>query len=124
MSSSFQIPKTQKAAVLHELQGNYRIEKEWPVTQPHELKPGQCLVKMEYTGVCYSDLIIKNRVVAPPDCPFVGGHEGVGVVVAIGEHTQDLVVKIGDRVGLKYIAKVCEMYVSSSSFLMVSTTWS
>jgi propanol-preferring alcohol dehydrogenase len=112
MSSSFQIPKTQRAAVLYELKGDYRIEKDWPVTQPNELKPGQCLVNMQYSGVCHSDIIIKNRDTVPPECPFVGGHEGVGVVVAIGEHTQNSVIKIGDRVGVKYIAKVCEVYVS------------
>lgn len=109
-STSPQIPKTQKAAVLHEPKGDYRIETNWPVTQPNELKPGQCLVKLEYSGVCHSDLHIKNvdwgR--APP-MPLIGGHEGVGTVVAIAEHTNNPAVKVGDRVGLKFIAGVCEM---------------
>ncbi|KAF7777905.1 hypothetical protein Agabi119p4_3977 [Agaricus bisporus var. burnettii] len=125
MSSKLEIPKTQRAAVLYERKGEYRIEKEWPVTQPHELKPGQCLVKMEYTGVCHSDLTIKNRDSAPPNIPLIGGHEGVGVIVAIGEHTQDPIIKIGDRVGLKYIAKICEtceMCRSGKESLCISDT--
>lgn len=42
-----------------------------------------------------------------PPLPLVGGHEGIGRVVAIGEHTENLEVKIGDWVGIKWIAKVC-----------------
>jgi propanol-preferring alcohol dehydrogenase len=104
------IPKTQKAAVLHDVKGDYRIETTWPVTQPDELKPGECLVKLEYSGVCHSDLSIKDAEWGKPLLmPLVGGHEGVGIVVAIGEHTTPLAVKVGDRVGLKYIAAVCEV---------------
>ena len=33
--------------------------------------------------------------------------EGVGIVVAIGEHTQDSPVKLGDRVGIKWLAYSC-----------------
>jgi len=39
--------------------------------------------------------------------PIVLGHEGVGHIVAIGEHTVDSDVKIGDRVGLKWFGKAC-----------------
>ncbi|KAJ3555604.1 hypothetical protein NP233_g12169 [Leucocoprinus birnbaumii] len=106
---SFAIPKTQKAAVLHQAKGDYRIEAEWPVTQPNELKPGECLVKLEYSGVCHTDLHIKDADWGMPGImPLIGGHEGVGVVVAIGEHTVSPAVQIGDRVGLKYIASICE----------------
>jgi len=38
--------------------------------------------------------------------PHVGGHEGVGHVVAIGEHT-NTAVKVGDRVGVKWIMDTC-----------------
>jgi propanol-preferring alcohol dehydrogenase len=107
--TTLQIPKTQKAAVLREVKGEYRIETDWPVTQPNELKPGECLVKLENSGVCHSDLHIKDADWGrSPIIPLVGGHEGVGVVVAIGEHTHNAAVKIGDRVGLKWIAGVCE----------------
>lgn len=104
-----QIPKTQKAAVLHKGGEEYRIEPNWPVTQPNELKPGECLVKLEYSGVCHSDLhIMKGEWGFPPNVPLIGGHEGVGIVVAIGEHTQNSAIKIGDRAGLKWLAGVCD----------------
>ncbi|KAF5349562.1 hypothetical protein D9756_008831 [Leucocoprinus leucothites] len=107
--TTFQIPKTQKAAVLHEINGEYRIETNWPVTQPSELKPGECLVKLEYSGVCHSDLSLKKGEWGlAPKIPLIGGHEGVGVVVAIGEHTKNSAVKVGDRVGVKWIAGICE----------------
>ncbi|KAF5349699.1 hypothetical protein D9756_008832 [Leucocoprinus leucothites] len=108
--TTLQIPKTQKAAVLHEVKGDYHIETDWPVTQPNELKAGECLVKIEYSGVCHSDLHIKDADWGPPGImPLIGGHEAVGVVVSIGEHTRNPAVKIGDRVGLKYIAAICDI---------------
>jgi len=39
--------------------------------------------------------------------PRIGGHEGIGHIVAIAEHTVNSPVKIGDRVGIKWIANVC-----------------
>ncbi|KXN83415.1 Alcohol dehydrogenase 1 [Leucoagaricus sp. SymC.cos] len=93
--TTFHIPKTQKAAVLHEPKGEYHIETSWPVTQPNELKPGECLVKLEWSGVCHSDLSIKNAEWGnPPKIPLIGGHEGVGTVVAIGEHTIHSAVQV------------------------------
>ncbi|KAF9481294.1 mannitol-1-phosphate dehydrogenase [Pholiota conissans] len=105
--ASANIPKTQRAAVLTELSAPYTLTDDHPVTQPSELAPGQCLVKIEYSGVCHSDLHIRNGDWATKaQLPLVGGHEGIGRVVAIGEHS-DSRVKVGDRVGLKWIAKVC-----------------
>jgi propanol-preferring alcohol dehydrogenase len=39
--------------------------------------------------------------------PIVGGHEGVGEIVAIGAHTMQCPVKIGDRVGIKFVVDTC-----------------
>ncbi|KAF8137204.1 chaperonin 10-like protein [Boletus edulis] len=84
------------------------IQHDFPVTQPSELKPGQCLVKMIGTGVCHSDLHI-SRWDWPiePVTPLVGGHEGVGEIVAIAAHTEPSPVKLGQRVGIKWIAYSC-----------------
>jgi len=43
----------------------------------------------------------------PTKTPLIGGHEGVGDIVAIGENTVDSPVKLGDRVGIKWIAYSC-----------------
>lgn len=37
----------------------------------------------------------------------VGGHEGVGVIVKMGPGTQGAAVKVGDRVGVKWVAHIC-----------------
>eukprot|EP00026_Physarum_polycephalum_P007114 Phypoly_transcript_07168.p1 GENE.Phypoly_transcript_07168~~Phypoly_transcript_07168.p1 ORF type:complete len:299 (+),score=56.22 Phypoly_transcript_07168:727-1623(+) len=42
----------------------------------------------------------------PSKLPLIGGHEGAGEIVAIGDHTvTDL--KIGDKVGVKWLADSC-----------------
>lgn len=65
-------------------------------------KQGEVLVKLEYVGICGSDLhyyesgAIGDYVVKPP---FVLGHEPGGVVVETGEGVTHL--KPGDRVALE-----------------------
>ena len=44
---------------------------------------------------------------APTQPGQVGGHEGVGKVVVLGEGTENSNLKIGDRVGIKWMAGVC-----------------
>jgi L-iditol 2-dehydrogenase len=67
-----------------------------------EPKPDEALVKIEYVGICGSDLHyyengrISDFVVKPP---FVLGHESGGVVVETGSGVKHL--KPGDRVALE-----------------------
>ena len=42
-----------------------------------------------------------------PMNPLIGGHEGVGEIVAIGEGGGASPVKVGDRVGIKWLADSC-----------------
>ena len=37
----------------------------------------------------------------------VGGHEGVGKIVKLGAGTESSGLKIGDRVGIKWLASAC-----------------
>lgn len=37
----------------------------------------------------------------------VGGHEGVGSIVKMGPATERSAVKVGDRVGIKWVAAIC-----------------
>jgi propanol-preferring alcohol dehydrogenase len=106
--SHHQIPKTQTAAVLVSHDAPIQIKHDYPVKQPEELAPGECLVKLHCTGVCHTDLHArKGDWPLPSKLPLVGGHEGVGDVVAIGGHTVDSPVKVGDRVGIKWLADSC-----------------
>ena len=70
-----------------------------PIPTP---KDNEVLVKLEYVGICGSDLhyyetgAIGTYVVEPP---FVLGHEPGGVVVEVGKDVKHL--KVGDKVALE-----------------------
>ena len=67
-----------------------------------QIKEDEVLIKLEYVGICGSDLhyyesgAIGDYVVKPP---FVLGHEPGGTVVEVGEKVKNL--KVGDRVALE-----------------------
>lgn len=70
-----------------------------PIPAP---KADEVLVKLEYVGICGSDMhyyetgAIGDYVVKPP---FVLGHEPGGTVVEVGSHVTHL--KVGDKVALE-----------------------
>ncbi|KAJ7232046.1 chaperonin 10-like protein [Mycena haematopus] len=101
------VPLKARAAVIAAFDQDLVLKDDQPVLQPSELGPGECLVKIDFAGVCHSDLHVKEGGWGPVAFPRVGGHEGIGHIVAIGEHTVGSPVKIGDRVGVKWLAKVC-----------------
>jgi threonine dehydrogenase-like Zn-dependent dehydrogenase len=66
--------------------------------------PGETLVKMGASGICYSDVMIykglyKGR--SPLPFPLIMGHEGAGVVAGLGQGVTNL--RIGDKVSLNPI---------------------
>ena len=67
-----------------------------------ELKFGQVLVKIEYCGVCRSQLMDKKGLRGKDKwLPHLLGHEGSGVIIKIGKGVKK--VKIGDKVILTWI---------------------
>lgn len=56
---------------------------------------GEVTIKIEATGVCHSDLHAMQGSLPQP-APFVPGHEGAGVISAVGDGVTDLAV--GDHV--------------------------
>lgn len=67
-----------------------------------ELKPGQALVEIAYSGVCHSQLNeIRGRRGPDRYLPHTLGHEGAGVVQAVGPGVAK--VTPGDRVVLTWI---------------------
>lgn len=106
-STSFTIPKTQKVALVAE-NGKIEMKTDWPVKSQADLAPGECLVKIDATGCCHTDLhAALNDWPLKAKSPLIGGHEGVGIVVAIGDNTPNSPVKLGDRVGIKWLADSC-----------------
>src|SRR5450755_4007519 len=86
---------TMKAAVVTGFGKPLQIQ-ELPVPEP---AAGQILVKIEASGVCHTDLhAAEGDWPVKPKPPFIPGHEGSGVVVAVGRGTKNG-VKEGDRVG-------------------------
>ncbi|KAG6828822.1 hypothetical protein H0H92_006647 [Tricholoma furcatifolium] len=102
------IPKTQTAAIVASSGARIQVKHDHPVKSQAELAPGECLVKLHCTGVCHTDLhAALGDWPVPPKSPLIGGHEGVGEIVAIGNHTTGSPVKVGDRVGIKWLADSC-----------------
>jgi uncharacterized zinc-type alcohol dehydrogenase-like protein len=62
-------------------------------------------VKVEYCGICHSDLSVKDNDWGNSQYPAVLGHEVIGRVVAVGDHAKGL--KVGQRVGVGWTADSC-----------------
>lgn len=86
-----------KAAVLREGSPHMAIE-EVSLT---DLRPDEVLVRLAATGVCHSDVTVRNAVFPIPR-PIVLGHEGSGTVERIGSAVTK--VSPGDPVILTYMA--------------------
>lgn len=70
-------------------------------------KIGEVLVRMRAIGVCHSDLSIINGTIPSP-FPTVLGHEGAGMVEAVGEGVSN--VAPGDHVILSFIPQCGECF--------------
>jgi alcohol dehydrogenase, propanol-preferring len=96
------IPKTMQAAVVEQF-GKPLVIQEVPVPTPG---PGQALVEIVATGVCHTDLhAAEGDWPVKPTPPFIPGHEGAGIVVALGAGVTHL--KLGDRVGIAWLHSAC-----------------
>lgn len=96
------LPKTMKAAVLHQFGGPLTIE-EVPVKEPGN---SQLLVKVITCGVCHTDLhACEGDWPVKPKVPLIPGHEAVGVVIAKGRDVRN--VKEGDIVGVPWLFSAC-----------------
>ncbi len=68
--------------------------------------PGEILVKTEACGVCHTDLhAARGDWPVKPVPPFTPGHEGIGLVVALGAGVTS--VKEGERVGVPWLYSAC-----------------
>lgn len=70
------------------------------------LKSDEVAIKVEYCGVCHSDLSMMHNEWGFSQYPLVPGHEAVGEVVRMGEAVKGL--KIGQKVGLGWTAESCQ----------------
>ena len=113
-----------KAAIVTELNGPWRTEL-IDIDEPrsHEVK-----VKMAFAGMCHSDehtrvgdMAVPTEVLAYMGVesmfPFIGGHEGSGVVETVGENVDGLAP--GDHVAVSFIPSCgkCEYCASGRPYI-------
>lgn len=84
-----------KAAILTEANTPFKIE----TVELDEPKAGEVLIKITASGVCHSDWHVATGTTHHP-MPVITGHEGAGVVTAVGEGVTRVVV--GDHVTLSW----------------------
>jgi len=91
-----------KAAVVPSLGAPLEI-RDLPIPEPDA---GQVVVRIEASGVCHTDIhAARGDWPVKPKIPLVPGHEGVGIVVAVGEGTS--AVAMGDRVAVPWLGHAC-----------------
>lgn len=71
-----------------------------------ELLPHQVEVKVEYCGLCHSDISVLNNDWHSSVFPVVAGHEVIGTITQLGSAAKGL--KVGQRVGIGWTAESCE----------------
>lgn len=73
--------------------------------EPGPLGPEHVEIKVEYCGICHSDLSMLNNDWGMSAYPFVPGHEVSGTIVAAGPGVKGL--SVGQRVGLGWFSQSC-----------------
>lgn len=90
-----------RAMVLEQPSQSLRaIEVERPLLDFAEVR-----VRVEFCGVCRTDLHILEGDLPKKKLPIIPGHQIVGVVEAVGSQVKDL--KIGQRVGVSWLRATC-----------------
>jgi len=91
-----------KAAVVTDFTRPLEV-KDVPVPTPG---PGEVLVRIEASGLCHTDIhAAHGDWPVKPTPPFIPGHEGVGIVEAVGEGVAHRVA--GDRVAIPWLGHAC-----------------
>lgn len=94
--------RTMKAAVVRAFGDALTID-ELAIPTPG---PGEVLVRIMASGVCHTDLhAADGDWPIKPALPFVPGHEGAGIVAALGSGVKHL--KEGDPVGIAWLHDAC-----------------
>lgn len=93
-----------------------------PVPEP---APGQIRVKIETSGVCHTDIhAAHGDWPVKPTLPLVPGHEGVGLVDALGDGVSR--VRLGQRVAIPWLGGAdgtCEYCVKGRETYCVAPTF-
>jgi aryl-alcohol dehydrogenase len=83
-----------RAAVVREARAPFTLE-DLEIAEP---RTGEILVRLRGTGICHTDLVCRDGFPVP--LPIVLGHEGAGIVAAVGAGVSHL--KVGDAVVMSF----------------------
>src|ERR1700749_2698188 len=93
---------TMRAAVVRDFTLPLAIE-DLPVPVPG---PGQVVVQIETSGLCHTDIhAAHGDWPVTPTAPFVPGHEGVGLIAAVGAGVD--AGRVGTRVAVPWLHTAC-----------------
>jgi aryl-alcohol dehydrogenase len=85
-----------QAAVLRHTHGDFSIETvDLDTPQADEVR-----VQVVATGLCHTDLTVRDGVFPFPATPNILGHEGAGIVTAVGAAVRD--IEVGDHVVMSF----------------------
>lgn len=87
-----------RGAILTEAPGEWQVVDDIELDDPRQ---GELRLKMVASGLCHSDDHYVTGDVKVQKLPFAGGHEGAGVVEAVGPHTPGW--EVGDQVVLSFL---------------------
>ena len=91
-----------QAAVVHDFTQTLSVQN---VDKPAP-GPGEVLVKVETSGLCHTDIhAAHGDWPIKPSLPLIPGHEGVGIVEALGAGVE--LIKVGDRVAMPWLGSAC-----------------
>ena len=90
-----------KAVIAEQFGAGWRVG-DWP---DPEVRPWTVLVRVEASGICFTDVHQLRDETFGMTFPRVPGHEIVGTVIAVGDGVRD--VAVGDRVGTAYAQSWC-----------------
>ena len=100
--------------------GAYSIE-DVPVPKPG---PGEVLVQIKATGLCYTDMSILNgdyKGRKPVPIPMIMGHEAAGIIAEVGKDVSSL--KAGQRVGFEALSGCGKCYNCRTGNKNLCTDW-
>ncbi|MEZ5383429.1 MAG: NDMA-dependent alcohol dehydrogenase [Microthrixaceae bacterium] len=102
-----------RAAVL------WGVGEEWKVEEVELDDPRgrEVLVKTKAAGMCHSDEHVVTGDMPTPHFPIIGGHEGAGIVEAVGPEVTT--VAVGDHVSMSFIPSCgrCPSCVKGQSYI-------
>ncbi|KAF2480732.1 chaperonin 10-like protein [Neohortaea acidophila] len=86
------------ALVVDEAKADFKLQ---PIVLD-EVRGDEVLIEMKYSGICHTDIVLQQGLLPLCDFPAVFGHEGAGIIRAIGKDVKNKELKVGDAALLSF----------------------